>query len=754
MDRARCGFFRAHDPDTITAARAALNQVVAHFFAVLGAAVLFLSVALGREWLHGETIRKVSGTGLEEWHPRRAKKPDSGARTDLLARLSWGLGASLAVALFVVIVVPQATGLLERGFLLPFVLGAWVPVLALVTSYSYQAKVPLLLIGFVFLIVVPALFGDHLPIRLLPPGGGTQPSVLAASRQWQLHTAVGLWAKANDCVLRRPEGSTGQAYAIALPRSPESNDCPSPVIVAAAGGASRAAFITAATLGTLLDATCSKPDSPPGCAESPLFARRLFAISGVSGGSLGAAAYAAALAAARDKGKPHEPPCDRASDHIREFYFRDTAPRTWRDCLEAILSGDFLSATAIGMVMRDPIPIVRRFSGNGIDRAGALEELLSVWFDKATGTKDVFKRPLGSFGPRDGDWRPLLIFNGTSAITGRRVLTSHLFPDHSVEVNDDEKRFRLFQDSYDIWELYQLPFEAEPPRCTKVDEHDKAIAGNPFRDRDFSLATAVTNSARFPVISPAGAISCDRASGGLLADAWNFFTGGGREVVDHVVDGGYFENFGATTAMNLARALATFDLAPVVLVISNNPMAGRAAENMLADACSPLPPDIEDDSWLGKVFRPAGALYQTRDARGSYAVRDLVWSLRTPQTRGIGCKASGEFASGGTFHVTVFGERGASGRAKSVSMSWWLSKTVQQFIDHQIAGYWDGPPGKNESGARCPRRTPRQRPQYRRSVRPHLCRQRVQAILRQGRGASKRDTGALPDQHATGPKSA
>ncbi|MEA2870199.1 MAG: hypothetical protein QOH67_175 [Hyphomicrobiales bacterium] len=336
------------------------------------------------------------------------------------------------------------------------------------------------------------------------------------------------------------------------------------------------------------------------------------------------------------------------------------------------------------MAIRDPVPLIRTLAGSGLDRAALLENSFSNWFDKATAHKGspIFGRAFGSFGPRQGDWRPLLIFNGTSAITGRRVLTSHISAHHSVQINDVEKQFRLFQDSYDVRELYRLPFE-DPAKCIKFDSNEApAKPLNPFGERDFSLATAVTNSARFPVISPAGTVSCERPDPGFLGRIGNFFTGGNREIIDHIVDGGYFENFGATSAMNLARALETFGLAPVVLVISNNPTAGRAAENLLADACAPLPPDITDDSWLGKVVRPAGALYQTRDARGSYAVRDLVWSLRTPQARGVGCKASG--TSGPAFHVTVFGEQGSWGRSKAVSMSWWLSKAVQQFIDYQI----------------------------------------------------------------------
>src|SRR5262249_1861229 len=135
--------------------------------------------------------------------------------------------------------------------------------------------------------------------------------------------------------------------------------------------------------------------------------------------------------------------------------------------------------------------------------------------------------------------------------------------------------------------------------------------------------------------------------------------------------------------MDVARALQTFGLKPVILVISNEPLVSEQAPRMLADACAPLLPSTANEPFLSMFFRPAGALYQTRDARGSYAVRDLSWSLRTRQAGGIGCKAS-LVQLGPVFHVTLYQETGSAGAAKSVSMSWWLSKVVQEFIDYQI----------------------------------------------------------------------
>jgi hypothetical protein len=67
------------------------------------------------------------------------------------------------------------------------------------------------------------------------------------------------------------------------------------ILIAAAGGGSRAAYWTGSVLGELQD-------------KIPDFQRHLFAVSGVSGGALGAAAFAAALGP-DPPSKPHKPLC-------------------------------------------------------------------------------------------------------------------------------------------------------------------------------------------------------------------------------------------------------------------------------------------------------------------------------------------------------------------------------------------------------------------------------------------------------------
>jgi hypothetical protein len=73
---------------------------------------------------------------------------------------------------------------------------------------------------------------------------------------------------------------------------------------------------------------------------------------------------------------------------------------------------------------------------------------------------------------------------------------------------------------------------------------------------DVRLSTAALNSARFPLISPAGTIRNKD-----------------QRIIDRIVDGGYFENYGVLSAKELALAIHAYDpnLFPLVVVISNDP---------------------------------------------------------------------------------------------------------------------------------------------------------------------------------------
>jgi hypothetical protein len=241
------------------------------------------------------------------------------------------------------------------------------------------------------------------------------------------------------------------------------------VVVATAGGASRAALWTASAL--------HEAERAVGPAA---FRRALFALSGVSGGSLGAAAYVAGL-----------PPggCGEVSG--------DEVER-WK-ALRTALSRNFLPSPVAAYLTND---IASRFVPiRGIpDRAAALEqawenEWRAAWKDTLPRTADLRGGFLSVWMAAGGGWRepppPLLFMNGTHAQTGLPIVTA------PVRITRDS-----FPAAFDLLGLV---------------------------DRDVRVSTAVTNSARFPLVTP----------GGTLPDPK------GLQPWGEVMDGGYVENFGA-----------------------------------------------------------------------------------------------------------------------------------------------------------------------------------------------------------------
>jgi predicted acylesterase/phospholipase RssA len=256
---------------------------------------------------------------------------------------------------------------------------------------------------------------------------------------------------------------------------------PYPVyVVAAQGGGLYAGAHAASVLARLQD-------------ECPGFARHVFAISGVSGGSLGAAVFASlidALPPGEGKGCERTPDTGRRLLPLVERYFRN----------------DFLSPLLAYALFPD---FLQRFLPRGVpqfDRARGLEAgFEAAWKD----TLAQIVKPLPDTTAFSGSFRdlwsasasrPALLLNATSVHYGRRVVIAP---------------FKLY-DGKGFSDL-------------SVDFLNEDVA--------VTLSTAVGVSARFPVITP---------------PAW--VKGYGRK--QQIVDGGYFENFGIATAMHLIDAIA------------------------------------------------------------------------------------------------------------------------------------------------------------------------------------------------------
>lgn len=329
-------------------------------------------------------------------------------------------------------------------------------------------------------------------------------------------------------------------------------DCPRPILVAASGGASCAGFFTAATLGEIIDRTRGKT----GLND---FQRQLFAISSVSGSSTGAAFFAAALREARPDGSN---PCN-GPDRTRLVYFNG-APTDWRHCMEQLLAGDFISSTLMAYVYKDAIRGLAALATKlGLlqvpDRAAVLERSWEQQFCRNAGAPCNTTEFQGLEAPflkvaaqTDQDraqrkWFPLLFFNSTDVDTGRRIVVSPVASHMRSKANFGA---RIFVDAYDFHDL--LAYLPSSKKGRDPSEQAAQVDGN--LDRDVSLSTAALLSARFPIISPPANVLNKKDN-----------------VVARVIDGGYFENFGAATAQELGKQLKQAGLSPFIIEITNDP---------------------------------------------------------------------------------------------------------------------------------------------------------------------------------------
>jgi hypothetical protein len=366
---------------------------------------------------------------------------------------------------------------------------------------------------------------------------------------------------------------------------PDSHDSIPMLIVATAGGGIRAAYWTATVLERLdFDLRAVGGVSP-----------YLFAISGVSGGSVGATAFVAALAAREKDGCKADPahsdtdPCPEATNYLK---------------------GDFLAPALASWIFVDGPSNLLPNLGQ-IDRGTAIERS----FEEAS--ENWLARPFLSFFPKNAEpsWRPILLLNATHEETGQRAITAH------VKVERD-----VFLNSLDALHL---------------------LGG------DVRASTAAHNSARFFYVSPAGNLGNDNGS---------------------VIDGGYFENYGALSALELSRA-AKHTLASekpaikrIILLISSDPdldpnralVRIRRATATNGAECVPSvaerePPDadatadgdlanfqsvarttgfggfldgaVTRNGYLNELFAPVIGIQSVREAHGARAAAELATEI-------------------------------------------------------------------------------------------------------------------------------
>jgi len=341
------------------------------------------------------------------------------------------------------------------------------------------------------------------------------------------------------------------------------------VLVAASSGGLAAAYWTATVLGDLADAV-------------PGFSNQLFAVSSVSGGSLGSLETLAMLS------EPHLP---------------HGCPGV-RVCAQRALGADFLAPTLGSLLYSDflqrflPVPVFA-------DRAAALERAWEVRWRDVTGDDRLAQPFLHLWNDPKKPW-PALFLNSTSVLRGDRLLASNLqFASEDMDVS--------------------------------IDAGD--LLGR--LNADLPASAAADTSARFPLFGPVGVLR-DRVSG---------------QVSDLVVDGGYFEDFGATTL------LETLDV--LVEVARRDNIAVRFIVIQIIGAPAAAIEKPEDGVLPRGVWGPLDTLLHTREARGIAATHALARRVAT---------------LGGVYAPLRLG---FSPTGESAPLSWSLSPVAQHVIDVQ-----------------------------------------------------------------------
>ena len=360
---------------------------------LLVAAVLFLIFCLGRR----RSLEKQGKTVAEQ---KRFQE------FELSTWWALGISSFVAVAFFLSsCLYVQRTGTLGSMAIVLLSLALWVSFGSIFVYVGMKARMPILTL-LMLLALVSSRWADN---HVVPTLSGTsnlvaaRPTVGEAFDRWSARLAHDYPAEGTHPVF----------------------------IVATEGGGIRAAYWTASVL-TALD------DDVPG------FRDHLFAVSGVSGGSVGAAAYAAL--ATRQADSPGALP-------------------KLRPVAQQMLAHDALAPTLAAMTQQD---FVQRFIAYPFlpDRAHALEGGWERgWRQTNAGDDRVGKGFLALMHGRE-DRMPSFFLNGTAVETGARMIGSN------CRITSEE-----FSNALDAF----------------------TAAGS-----DLRVSTTAHNSARFTYISPAG----------------------------------------------------------------------------------------------------------------------------------------------------------------------------------------------------------------------------------------------------------
>jgi len=537
----------------------------------------------------------------------RFRRAFSRANRSYFARWRW-LGITIAAILAITwlfvsvpVAIPQRIGTFTLIALFALLIVAFCIHISLATIHF---RFPYLPIIFVLVLVFSwADLNDNHEIRLLdhPPSLSTQDDVATEFARW--------FESREDIKQYKDE------YPVYL--------------VAAQGGGIYAAYETAIFLARMQD-------------QCPAFRKHLFAISGVSGGSVGAAIFASVLDAMPIEESTIACPSmsryfERSTILGKQSYESGVVEGYVRGVLSPKndLLSPLIGATLFGDFSQRFLP----WRIGLLDRARALEFAL----EKA-GAGDKEQSLLSQEYMAhwtSGKQLPALVLNATDSASGRRVVFSPFtFRTKNVEAQIDSL----------------IPFQTLNPTET-------------LQPLNLRLSTAAFVSARFPWVSPAAAIPAkDDFSPPDIKKT-------------RLVDGGYFDNSGVETAVDLLQSLEDR-----ITELNKVPGRPKVALKLIVLGGGQYP--VRDSFALGETMEPIRTLLSTRESRAYIAINK---ASRIPQLHN---QTFDRDVRGSKEQVTIKPMRLVSLKKHSyeLPLGWAMSLKTREIIENQSGRFWDCDP--------------------------------------------------------------
>ncbi|MBI3699104.1 MAG: hypothetical protein HY242_01485 [Afipia sp.] len=382
----------------------------------------------------------------------------------------------------------------------------------------------------------------------------------------------------------------------------------------------------------------------------PAFRQHIFAMSTVSGGSVGAATFAAATAVDIAKSQSDDAPaCQNIADFLngvaRLSKLQSTGETEQR--VDSILSSDFLAPLTAGFLFTDfsqtflPLPVKE------LDRARFLEYSLENAAEKAFARADgvvsqnLLKQDFQSRWTPDGQV-PALLINTTDVGSGKRVVISpfDLDPNHPKDV--------------DV--------------CTLANVSKGKDAANGIissKSLALPLSAAAFASARFPWVTPAATVAIKNECITKL------------NTYARLVDGGYAENSGTQTAL---------DLIEKIKVVAGTADVPKFRIYLISLATG----DFSDHGSrsFSEIMEPIRALLSSRTSR-TYSALNRAALFDGPPA---------ESAANPKFNA--FAKLGMSDVFYSLPLGWTLSSKTADIVSQSSGRFWDCLPDSNFSQTR------------------------------------------------------